>query len=372
MRICFVLEASGGGAGRHVLDLSRGLVARGHEVHLVYSPVRAEPIFLESLREARVSLSQLDIQRGIGPADLKSAWQLGRLLSEKGPFDVVHAHSSKAGAVLRLAPGHHGKIVYTPHAFRSLDPTTRPLPRAFFDIVESLLALRTDALILVSQDECDHALRAGISARKLHVIRNSIPPLALRPRAEVRRELRVADGEVVVGFVGRFSYQKAPEIFVEALEDVMAVQPRVVAVMVGDGDQRPEVARRVAASPFADRFRLVGARRSADYLAGFDLLAMTSRYEAMSYVMLEALAAHLPLVTTPVAGAGEIIVQNDNGVIVNTHDASPIGAAIARITADDAALARMSERAGARDAALNGDVMVAETEALYRRLLGQG
>ncbi|WP_293968685.1 glycosyltransferase [Sphingomonas sp.] len=371
MRICLVLEASGGGAGRHVLDLSRGLVARGHAVHIVYSPVRAEPIFLDALREAKVSLSELEIHRGIGPGDFKSAWRLGRLLRRIGPFDIVHAHSSKAGAVLRLAPKVHGKIVYTPHAFRSLDPTTSRKARIFFDMAESLLALRTDAVVLVSSDECVHARQIGIPMRKLHVIRNSIPPLTLRDRAAVRAELGVTPDELLVGFVGRFSHQKAPETFVAAMESVMAANPHVVGVMIGDGDLRESVRDCVAKSRFSDRFRLLGARRSADYLAGFDLLLMTSRYEAMSYVMLEALAAGLPLVTTPVAGAGEIIRQGDNGVIVSTHEAADIAAAVAPIVGDKALLARMGEVAAEQDRAINGDHMLLQTERLYRQLLGE-
>jgi glycosyltransferase involved in cell wall biosynthesis len=372
LRICLVLEASGGGAGRHVLDLSRGLIARGHHVHLVYSPVRAEPIFLDALREAHVGLSEISINRGIGPADFASAAKLDGLLRRIGPFDIVHAHSSKAGAVLRLVPGRHGRIVYTPHAFRSLDPTTSFLSRLFFNTAEALMGYRTDAVVLVSQDECEHARSIGIPKRKLHVVRNSIPPPVLRPRAAVRAQLGLADDAIVTGFVGRFSHQKAPEVFVEAMERVMADHPRVVAVMLGDGDLRDMVAERVAQSPYADRFRLLGAQRSEDFFAGFDLLLMTSRYEAMSYVMLEALAAHLPLVTTAVAGAGETVVQGENGVIVPSFEAPAIAAEVSRLVADPALLRQMSARAAERDRAINGDQMVIQTERLYRMLADRG
>lgn len=371
MRICLVLEASGGGAGRHVLDLSRGLITRGHDVHLVYSPVRAEPIFLDALREAKVGLSELEMHRGIGPGDFKSAWRLGQLVRRIGPFDIVHGHSSKAGAILRLVPKLQGKIVYTPHAFRSLDPTTKFTARLFFDVAESLLAFRSDAIILVSRDEYDHARRLGIAGRKLHMIRNSIPPLKMRDRATVRREFGAVDGMLAVGFVGRFSHQKAPEAFVAAMESVMAEHAGVIAVMIGDGDLRDLVADHVKRSPMAERFRLLGARRSEDYLAGFDLLLMTSRYEAMSYVMLEALAARLPLVTTPVAGASETVVQGENGLIVSSHDPVDIAKAVAGIVGDPARLAGMGEMAARQDAAINGDHMIVQTEQLYRQLLDE-
>jgi glycosyltransferase involved in cell wall biosynthesis len=371
MRICLVLEASGGGAGRHVLDLSRGLISRGHDVHLVYSPVRAEPIFLDALREAKVGLSELEMNRGIGPGDVKSALRLGRLLKRIGPFDIVHAHSSKAGAILRLVPRLRGKIVYTPHAFRSLDPTTPFLAKLFFDVAESLLALRTDAIVLVSRDEYDHARKLGIPTRKLQVIRNSIPPMKVRDRAAARRELGLSDQALAVGFVGRFSHQKAPETFVAVMETVMAAHPDVVAVMIGDGDLRDAVAGCVAKSAFADRFRLLGAKRSEDYLTGFDMLLMTSRYEAMSYVMLEALAAGLPLVTTPVAGAGEIVVQDGNGLIVGSHEAASIADAVGGIVGDRARLARMSVMAAEQNRTINGDHMVIQSEQLYRQLLGR-
>src|SRR5580765_3233871 len=101
MKILFVLEAALGGAGRHVLDLSEGLIARGHEVHLIWSTLRADRSFrsrLQSLNAATPRLHSLPIAiaRAVGASDISSYLALSRYVHQRGPFDVIHAHSTKA------------------------------------------------------------------------------------------------------------------------------------------------------------------------------------------------------------------------------------------------------------------------------------
>ncbi len=125
LRLLEVLEPSGGGSGRHFIDLCRGMHLRGHHVEAVYSPVRAEEGFIRELRAVGLpAVHAVNMKRAPGPSDIPAFLALRRIMRHHGPFDIIHGHSSKAGALTRLRlPGRHVPRIYTPHAFRTLDPT---------------------------------------------------------------------------------------------------------------------------------------------------------------------------------------------------------------------------------------------------------
>lgn len=132
-RIAHVLESAAAGAGRHVLDLAQGMSQQGHDIIIIWSPDRASPDFIDRiLRLPNVSSYSLPMQRAIGWHDIHSLNQLTRLLSDIGPFDILHGHSSKAGALVRLLPRKiPGARVYTPHAFRAMDPNLGECPALY-------------------------------------------------------------------------------------------------------------------------------------------------------------------------------------------------------------------------------------------------
>lgn len=371
MRICLVIESGGGGAGRHVLDLARELPLRGHAVAVIYSAVRAEARFTDELLSLPVTPVEVAMTRNPGPRDLVAACRLAKALREHGPFDIVHCHSSKAGALVRLVPTGAAARVYTPHAFRALDPEASALSRSAVTVIEQMLGrARTDALIAVSQGELTFAREQRIAPGRCHLIRNGVIHPRSVDRAAVRRELRLSEAHFVVGFVGRLSYQKAPERFVEAMVQVMHARDDVHAVVIGQGSHESMVARAVDRSGLADRFRLLGGADAQNYIGAFDVLMMTSRYEGLSYVMLESLAAGVPIISTDVAGAHDVIVENGReGLIVDGGEdlVDNLAEAALGMARDRERLGRMQEAARARGAVLNGQRMIDEIEALYRR-----
>src|ERR1700722_7987378 len=129
MRICHVLEASGG-VGNVVIDLARFGLAAGDDVTVIYAPNRATPNFVKAMASMPgLKPIALSMQRGVGPHDLIDFWKLYRGLRRAGPFDVIHLHSSKAGALGRAAGIFFPRAVkiYTPHAFMTLAPDASPV-----------------------------------------------------------------------------------------------------------------------------------------------------------------------------------------------------------------------------------------------------
>ncbi|MEH3102705.1 MAG: glycosyltransferase family 4 protein [Sphingomonas phyllosphaerae] len=372
LRICLVIEAGGGGAGRHVLDLARALHGRGHDVHLIYSPHRAEPRHLAEIAALPVTSEPVTMRRAPGVHDVFAARALTAALRRAGPFDIVHGHSSKAGALVRLADVGPAKRVYTPHAFRGLDPGVSLPARLMFNGAEIVLgAARTDALIAVSSEELAFARKLRIATGRCHLIRNGIIDVPAVTRAQARAALGLPDDAPVIGFVGRLSYQKAPERFVEAMRRVMTQVPDLRAVILGDGECAAAVERDLAASGHAARFIWKRAARAQELMPAFDAVMMTSRYEGLSYVLLESLAAHVPIVTTDVAGARDVIGRSRCGTIV-PNDATVIerlADTAILIGTDRGARAAMAAATVWRSRELNGMRMIYQTEMLYRQLV---
>src|SRR4051794_32969775 len=100
LRVLLVVEASGGGTGRHGLALAAGLSQRGCEVHLLYSPLRMDSVFAARLERATAATcSAISVRSSIHPSDVAAVLKVRRYLREHGPFDLVHGHSSKGGAL---------------------------------------------------------------------------------------------------------------------------------------------------------------------------------------------------------------------------------------------------------------------------------
>lgn len=376
LRILEVLEPSGGGSGRHFVDLCAGLKARGHAVTAVYSPVRAEERFVRELMALDLAkVIALPMLRAVGPRDY-AAWRaLGHVIREEGPFDIIHGHSSKAGALIRLRrPGRHVPRIYTPHAFRTMDPTLSSKGRLVFGQIEGLLGrYLTDRLICVSKSEYDHALRLGIPENKLTVVVNGVGAPPTGQRQEIRNLFGLPQDALVFGFIGRLSTQKAPERLIAAFAAVARSAPEARLLMIASGELEADVRHQIETAGLTDRVVIDAALPGSAALQAIDVLVMTSRYEAMSYVMLEAAAAGLPLILTDVGGTSNVLDHDVNGFIVpNTDDTAALTAAMARLC-DTATRARLAAAASGRSGRYGVDAMVDQTIDVYRQVLaGRG
>ncbi len=360
LRILQVIEPSGGGSGRHVVDLTRGLAAGGEKVSVVYSPVRADPWFPQALASIELErLEPLDMWRSIGPRDLGSALRLSAFIRQHGPFDIVHGHSSKAGALTRLvAPREAGRI-YTPHAFRIMDAALSGPGRLLYGQIEHWLAARTDLVLVGSEQEFQAALEIGVAEAKLRLIPFGIDPGPLPSRLQARATLGLNADDPVVGFVGRLEPQKAPERAVTAVAAMADKRTRLV--VIGEGallEQTQEEARRAG---LAERVLFAMAIDGQMAMPAFDALIVPSRYESFGYVFLEARAAGIPIVTSAVGLAAEASEQGPDMIVVESPD-DPIAWAAALETM----LAR-GRAAEARDARPGRSVerMVREIRAVY-------
>ncbi len=369
LRLLEVLEPGGGGSGRHFLDLCRGMHARGTMSKRSILPFGPKTASCANSRRSAFPPFMRSACAGARPLRLVL---LTRHKSHHPHCRAVrrhHGHSSKAGALTRLRlPGRHVPRVYTPHAFRTMDPTLGRGGRLIYGAIETLLArFFTDHLVTVSGDEFAHALSIGISGKGMSVIVNGVDTPSPDMAQTVRASFGIPADAFVFGFIGRLSAQKAPERLLNAFGKAASAVRNSHVVMIGSGELEEEVRAAIAASGLQNRIHLTSAFTGPQAVPAFDLLVMPSRYEAMSYVMLEAAAAGRPIIISDVGGAGTAVDHGENGYIVpNSEDVSPLARAMIA-AADPDMFRRLAGAAAARRDRFTLKRMLDETEEVYRR-----
>jgi glycosyltransferase involved in cell wall biosynthesis len=211
---------------------------------------------------------------------------------------------------------------------------TEHLPHVITDLEERAshahLLEEVDRLICVSEEARSSFLAAGLPAEKVVAVRNGIVPRRPRaPRIEMRRSLEIPADTPVVLTVARFTAQKGHRVLLEAIPAVLAHQPDTRFLWVGDGPEREALYESVLARGLAAHVRLLGQRHDVRALMGaVDLFVLPSLFEGLPLVVLEAMAAGLPVIGTRVCGTSEAIEDGVTGRLVETEDAAGLAAAV--------------------------------------------
>jgi len=331
------MESTIGGTRRHIVDLALGQKSRGLDVHLAVSSLR-QASFEQDLRflESRgCGVLRLPMVREIAPGrDALHLAALARHLESLQP-GIVHTHSSKAGALGRLASlaTGVGVRVHTPHTFAFLFDAMFPAwKRALFREVETALAGHTQLTIAVSGTEAETIERSGVVARgRVRVVPNGPDPVRwMEARPLDRAELRLPPGVPVAAVLGLLNVAKGQDLALEALR--RPGLENLHLVLAGEGEMEGELRAQAVRLGVADRVRFLGFRDDAPAIvATADFTLLPSRWEGMPYIGLESMAAGRPLVATPVDGAREIVEPGRTGFLAREPSAEALGEAVAAL-----------------------------------------
>jgi glycosyltransferase involved in cell wall biosynthesis len=373
-RIALLVEASSAGVGRHVIDLGEQLMTLGHEVHLLYSPFRADKRFLvgvSRLMAAGAIALEINIAHAIHPSDIRAITMIRRHLRRHGPFDLLHAHSSKAGFLGRVAAVSRCRAIYTPHAFLTMSLSDKSMRYQCVRTLERVLSLLCTDILCVSSEERAHAKEIGINSNKLQLVWNGIDAedaaAAGKHREAVRSSIGLRANELCIGFVGRLCPQKAPDLLVEAFARLAANASMAKLCIVGDGPLLPELRRQALRLGVHERTIFTGACDGLTYMSAFDIFALPSQYEGFPYVMVEALAMGLPIVSTRVGGSSALVAPDQNGYLVEPGDTVGFSCALERLLKDASVRSAMASASLQRSSLFTVQRMAAETMAVYQR-----
>jgi glycosyltransferase involved in cell wall biosynthesis len=368
LHIIEVLEATAGGTRRHLRDLVLGLDRHRFRLTVIASLAR-DPDFardLDLFRKAGVAVHVLPMKRRIAPlGDAVALVRLIRLVRSLHP-DVIHAHSSKAGLLARLAARAAGGVpaVYTPHAFAFLSDSPW---RGLYLACERWASRWTGRLIAVSREEyawaCDGARGLGLPADRVRLIPNGIeaggvPSVPERPHP-------------VIGFVGRMSRQKGSDLFLDVARRIRDARPDVRFLMVGDGPWLARVERRLRRTGFDACVRLRTARDEievAGHLADMDAVVLPSRWEGLPYTLLEAMAAGVPVVASAVGGIADVIESGVSGLLGPVGDVESLATGALAMVNDRMLADRIRSLAHERLGAYTLRTMIDRVETVYEEL----
>lgn len=287
------------------------------------------------------------------PHDVSALRSLSALLRRR-PFDVVHTHTAKAGALGRIAArrARVPRVVHTYHGFPFHEFQSR-LRRAGYIAVERRLGRITDVALCVGTGVAVEAVRRGLvppeRIRTIGVAVPAGPPLAVDARDRARRALGIPPDATVVGAVGRLTYQKAPEDFLTAMRELgRRGRPDAVGVWVGGGDLAERVGR-LTRSASGPRVVLAGERADIpEILPAFDVFALPSRYEGLPTAIVEAMTCGIPVVATAVNAVGDVVVPGETGLLVPPRRPDLLAEAVDYLLTSPDAAARMAANARER------------------------
>jgi len=371
LHIVHILEATIGGTRRHLRELVLGLDPAAFRIDVIVA-TRRDPDFARDMalfRAHGIGVHVVQMQRHAAPfGDLLALIRLTRLLRRLQP-DIVHAHSSKAGFLGRLAAhlAHVPTAIYTPHAF-AFEITGAPVRRVLYRLLERIARRWTTCLVAVSQSEREAALSLGYAPGQIVLIHNGI--------ATKNEEQRTKNDSAAptIGFIGRLCLQKGPDILLSAVPAILEHLPQASIRLVGDGPWRRRLMCQAAAAPWGTQVSFAGASDEAGVAherAKFDLMVMPSRWEGLSYTLLDALQAGVPVVAADVGGVRD--VAGDDGVLIIPPERPDLlAAAVVRLLQTPAERARLSASGPQRAQAFRLEHMIQQTAALYRQARSSG
>ena len=371
LRILQVMRAPVGGLFRHVADLTRWLDAQGHEIGLVVDSLandsQTEALLSGLAPHARLGVHSFAMPRVLGTGDLTTPFGVRRLAKQLD-IDVLHGHGAKGGFYARLAKLGGGKAaaVYTPHG-GVLHFARSSASGRIFHVLERWLMAQTGAIVFESAyAQATYSALIGAPTCPTRVIHNGLGEDEFIP---VPPEGDAAD----FIFVGELRELKGVHVLVDALAGLKRSDGSPARlVMVGDGDRHDALVAQIASLGLTEQVDMLHAQPARRAFARGKVAVVPSLAESLPYIVLEAAAAQLPVISTKVGGIPEIFGATA-GSLVPAGDAAALRAAMQAALDDPAqAKAEMTERLGHIRSKFSLERMAGDVEALYQSLMPKG
>lgn len=336
------IAQSNGGVAEYLKMLFKYIDKNFYEFDLLCSKqYKAEE---KNFRKSGYKISMIDMERKISPMkDFKSVLEIIRYIKNSKP-DIIHLHSSKAGALGRIAivlgvitfQFNHIPVLYNPHGW-AFDMGTSKFKKRFYVLVEKIGSLFTDKVIVISNYEKKAAVKNKIcKEKKLKVILNGIDfsrYLAIYNREEQLAEMHIKNDSLIIGMVGRLTEQKSPQTFIRIAKEIKKKHVNAYFILVGDGELKADVVKQIEEYNLQDSTLITGwIDEVPKFISLFDIAILTSKWEGFGLVLAEYMAMGKPVVASRVGGILDIIIDNYNGLLASPDSVDEFVANIIKLT----------------------------------------
>jgi glycosyltransferase involved in cell wall biosynthesis len=356
-----------GGIFRHVRDLVNAQVAAGHDVGIVCDSSTGgayeEQLFEGVKAKLSLGLHRVAMQRHIGPGDVIAAWRTFNIIRGLRP-DILHGHGAKGGVYSRLFGSalrvFRSRVarLYSPHG-GSLHYDSDLMTGKLFFGIERMLERLSDHLLFVSEyEQRTYAAKVRPPRVPHSVIYNGLQDAEFEPRA-------LAPNPADFMFIGMMRDLKGPDIFIDALAITAKALGRPLnAVMVGAGDDLAKYREQVKTLGLNGQVSFHPPMQARQAFNMARCIVVPSRAEAMPYIVLEALAAGMPMIASAVGGIPEIFGRESYALI--RPDSRELAAKMREFMTDPARLTQAIPRLAELRQRFSTSVMAARIESAYR------
>ncbi len=347
-----ITKSNWGGAQRYVFDLASHF---SQKYDVVVGLGGAGPL-KTALEEAGIRTFTLpSVQRDIHPMkEVRAFFELVSMIRAEKP-DIVHLNSPKIGGRGGLACRVAGikKIIFTAHGWAFNEDRALP-SRALILFLHWITVLLCTQTVAVSQKTAEDIAHLPFMADRIRIIHNGLTPVTRYSKTEARRllsertpELKQKQTKTVwIGTISELHPNKGLLRLIRTIETIQKQPsaPHLAVIIIGEGEQRSILEATIKETGLQQTVFLLGALpNAAEYLNALDIFTLTSVTEGLPYVLLEAGAAHLPVVASAVGGIPEVIRQLESGILVRPGDHRELTEAIALLAAHPETRARLGK-----------------------------
>lgn len=354
-----------GGAERYLHLLARGIEHHGFDPVLIAAGSGGLDRLKGEMRRDGFDVFETPLDLVRNPTSVYSVMRLFRDIEPSilhinlpGPFNAAY---SLVAPIARFAGIRH--IVTTEHL---------PMVPSFAKsrLLKGFSRRFVGMTITVSRDNVDHLVRLhGVPADRIRVVYNGIPDSRGTPVVDIRGELDLPVETFLVAVIGSLERRKGQVTLFGAMR---LISRKVHLLVIGEGPDEGEYRETVSRYGLGERVHFLGHRDDVPgILESVDLLAVSSTLEATPYVILEAMAAGLPVVASAIYGIPELVKAEETGILVEPEDESMMAEALDRIMKRGELAARFGQAARKRyEEFFTIERSVRETALVYRELLG--
>lgn len=350
------------GTERYALELAEYLPKDIYDVYIAtpaYGPL-SDLIKQKNLKEIIYNNGAFD------KFTLKGSLNLFKEI-KKHKFDIIHANSGIIpciiGKLLRIK-----LCIEIKHGIFYSDNQLEKISRITF-FKEYIKQYFVNFFIAISENDKQRLIKFfKIKQNKIKVVYNGLNTNEIDKQIvkDAAGQKNKSNDEIVLGTIGRYNYQKAYDILVEAVDLVVSEKKNVQFYFIGTGEEESKIRQLVKEKNLVQYITFIGYTKEIfKYLLSFDIFVLTSRYEGVPYVLLEAMYMEIPIICTKVGGIDNILINNENALITESDSPYQTSQAILALISDSALRKKLAKNSKELISSFTSQKMALNTSDLY-------
>lgn len=329
-KIVHIAQSAGGGVTEYLYMFLKNFNNKEYDNFMIVSEDYEEQ--KERFKPYIKEIYTVPMERKISvKPDLKAIIEIRKKLKIIKP-DIVYLHSSKAGALGRIALlfNFKIKILYNAHGWY-FNAQISKKKKKIYALIEKILAFKTNKIINISKNEYESALKYKIApTKKMCVIENGIDFKKFEDcnnwRDKTRRKYNIKEEEIVIGVVGRISEQKDPMTTIKSFNILKkSYKGNLKLMLIGSGNLEQEVLYYAKQNNIENDVIITGWTENVEkYIPALDIAILPSKWEGFGLVLLEYMACDKPIVASNIGGIPNIIKDGINGYLIECGDCTEL------------------------------------------------